>query len=249
MPRKRKTAKKSNRKEESVELALVLKKLNDYEPALVDMIREHTLHTKVVPGLLETARTHVNDLHRLASPYVNLHNNEELTEKMIAASNALARAAVLSKSLIPGKVTALRRSALPPGAALVPKLTPQLTPAEYKRLWSEGRITLRSGPGGLYSQDMLSYNPTPELMPYYSQGTSIWPNKVMTPSNYELHKLKTALKTLEEAREGFDLTPIVEELVDEAGAVRRHRRRTKRRRHRARTKKAHKERKVRSRRK
>ena len=247
MPRRRKTAKKSKRKEDNVELALTIQKLNDHEPALVDIIREYTLHSKVVPGLLATARMHIDDLHRSANPYVNLHNREELTEKMITASDLLARAAILSKPLIPGKVTALRRNALPPGAALIPKLTPQLTPAEYERLWKEGRITLRSGPGGQYSKGIAYYNPSPDLMPYYYAHTGIWPDRVMTPSNYELHKLKTALQTLEKAREGFDPTPIVEELPDgDAGAVRR---RTRRRRHRARTRKAHKKRQGRSRRK
>jgi len=245
MPRKRKTVKKSKRKENSVELALTIQKLNDYEPALVDMIREYTLHSKVVPGLLETARMYVDDLHHSVSPYANLHNREGLTEKMIAASDALAHAAVLSKPLIPGKVTALRRNVLPPGPTLIPKLTPRLNQAEYKRLWNEGRITMRSGPEGLYSTNALSYNPSPDVLPNY--GMNIWPSNAMTPSNYELHKLKTALKILEEAREGFDPTPVVEELSDdEAGAARRYRRRTK---HGAQTKRAHKKRRGRSRRK
>lgn len=248
MPRRRKTVRKGKRKEDSVELALTIQKLNDYEPALVDMIREYALHSKVVPGLLETARMHIDDLHRSVSPYVNIHKRPVLTEKMIAASDALARAAILSKPLIPGKVTALRRNALPPGAALIPKLTPRLNPTEYGKLWNEGRITLRSGPEGRHSKNVFSYNPSPDVMPYYE--TDIWPSDVMIPSNYELHKLKTALKILEEAREGFDPTPVVEELPDgDAGAARRHRRRTKRRRHRARTRKAHKKRQARSRRK
>ena len=80
MPRRRKTAKKGKRKVDNVELALTIQKLNDHEPALVDMIREYALHSKVVPGLLATARRHVDDLHRMASPYVNLHNREELAQ-------------------------------------------------------------------------------------------------------------------------------------------------------------------------
>jgi len=234
MPRRRKTAKKSKRKDEATALALTLQKLQEHEPDLFEMIREYTLHSNTVPELLATAHRHVDNLHRMASPYANLHNRQELTEKMIAASDLLARAATLSKPLIPGRVTALRRSALPPGTALVPKLTPRLTPAEYTRLWNEGRITLRSGPEGQYSQDMLTYNPSPDLLSFYGHGVGgpgIWAHQVMTPSNYELHKLKTALKILEKAREGFD--PVIEELPDdqEAGEGRRQvRRRSKTRR-------------------
>ena len=162
---------------------------------------------------------------------------------MSEASDALARAATLSKPFIRGKIGALKRANLPPSASPAPNLTPILTPAEYKRLWEEGRISWRSGPQGPHTKGMHNYNvPPPEEYAIARQSLPAsmrrsctpatytqWPYNVMTPTNYELHKLDSALKILETGRRGID--PVVEELPDEddsAGARRRHRRRTRR---------------------
>lgn len=231
MPRRKKTV-RNKQKVDAASLALTLQKLYAHEPALAETVREYALHSEVVPGLVKTAREHIETLLR-RGPYVDLHLSPEMLEQMSAASDALARAAALSKSFVPGKVRALRRSALPPGATLVPNLTPKLTAAEYRRLWDQNRITYRSGPGGLNSKDMLSANPPPGMTDrWYMSGLS-WPSDVMSPSNYELHKLATALRLLEEAREGIDTTPVVEELPDagagaaKGGGKRRHKKRTR----------------------
>ena len=256
MPRSKPKTKAAKRKE-AVELALTMQKLYRHEPALAEMIATATLHSDVVPELLTTARQRIAELRspaaadadlfeRLAAPGAN-------ALRMSEASDALAHAAALSRPFIRGKIGALKRSNLPPGAAPVPSLTPILTPAEYKRLWEADRITWRSGRDGPHTKGMHNYNmPPPEEYAIAKQSLpssarrsctpadyTQWPYNVMTPTNYELHKLDTALKILEEGRKGIDTSVVVEELPDEDGG-RAARRRTRRRRQRAPTKKAHK---------
>ena len=227
MPRKKRTVK--SKPPGAVELALTIQKLHDYEPGLVDLIREYAIGWKKAPRLLETAQKHIGDLHSGA------YSPEDTNVKMSAASDALAQAALLSKPFIPGMVRSLRRSALPPGPALVPGLTPMLTPAEYRRLWDAGIITPDSGPE---LRAPFRGNPEPPESTWGPWDPPAWPSNFMAPTDYELYKLDAALKTLVDAREGLTPTPVVEELPDdEAGAVKR---RTRRRRRHARTKKAHK---------
>ena len=234
MPRKKTAKSKSPR---AAELALTIQKLRDYEPGLAELIREYAIGLKEAPRLLETAQKHIDDLRS------GTYSPKDVRTKMSAASDALARAALFSKPFIPDMVRSLSRSALPPGAALVPKLTPMLTPAEYRRLWDEGTITYDSGPEAR-DPDLDLENPSPPSLDEFGwtpEDPPAWPSNFMTPQNYEMYKLKAALKTLVDAREGLTPTPIVEELPDdEAGAARRRTRR--RRRHHARTKKAHKKR-------
>ena len=245
----RKPKTKAAKRKEAVELALTMQKLYRHEPALAQMIATAALHSDVVPELLSTARQRIRELQRAAPTQEDLFGDDENALRTSEASDALARAATLSKPFIRGKIGALKRTNLPPGASPAHSLTQILTPAEYKRLWEAGRISWGSGPQGPHTKGMHNYNvPPPEEYAIAKHGLpssmhrsctpatyTQWPYNVMTPTNYELHKLDSALKILETGRRGID--GVVEELPDEEDEVGGRAARRTRRRRRPKTKK------------
>ena len=215
------------KKKEAVVLRLgvdALARMGDQGADTAALIRAMTLHSDTVPALIDEAKTHVADLKRMIPPLSSARANSvdfvaRIAPTMDAARDAIARAAVLSEPFLAGKVTALKKLALS-GSGLHRELTPRLSAQEYGQLWRERRITPTSGPT---RKSWHNINCPPG-----SALNDCWPSDVMTPIDYSLYKLDTAVKLLDEAREGLDIAPVVQELPDDAAGSSR-RRRTRRR--------------------
>ena len=219
---------RNTQRNQAVALSMLIRKLNAYEPGIVDYIRTIAQDKNLAQAIDATSEL------QEVEPYLGPNFSGNRPEVQLA-TDALARAAALSKTPLLDEQTFFSRPYIP------------ITPAEYKTLWVNkkqasstnwiqplGRIHYLTGPRKILGQ---VHNPHPNYI-----DNDVNPNEVMSASNALLWKLQKTIQMLRP--EGsvvppLPLDPVIVQQEPTEGGSRTRRSRTRRSRTRrcARTKK------------